>query len=254
LLTRKGLAVYGKPGDDSALLRRYHAMQDLSARDDLVRRYLPLVRTLAKRYSYTSEPLDDLCQVGAMALCKAIDRYRPGCGASFKAYAVPTIVGELRRHFRDRVGAVHVPRGVQELAVLVGRTTEAMTAELGRTPTPRELAERTGRTVEEIVEAVGSVAARRAQSLTAADEADEPDRLAVLGDLDPGFEQAEDRAALAPALANLDARDRRILHLRFAEGLSQSEIAARVGISQMHVSRLLRRALQRLHEELETEE
>jgi RNA polymerase sigma-B factor len=163
-------------------------------------------------------------------------------------------VGELRRHFRDRVGAVHVPRGVQELAVLVGRTTEALTAELGRTPTPRELAERTGRTGEEIDEAVGAVAARRAQSLTAADEADEPDRLAVLGDLDPGFEQAEDRAALAPALANLDARDRRILHLRFAEGLSQSEIAARVGISQMHVSRLLRRALQRLHEELETEE
>ena len=240
--------------DDLSLLRRVRESGDQAARDELLRRYLPFARALARRFALHGEPLDDLEQVAAIGLLKAIDRFDPSHEAALTTYATPTIVGELRRHFRDRVGAVHVPRGVQELAVLVGRTTEAMTAELGRTPTPRELAERTGRTVEEIVEAVGSVAARRAQSLTAADDADEPDRLAVLGDVDPGFEQAEDRAALAPALANLDARDRRILHLRFAEGLSQSEIAARVGISQMHVSRLLRRALQRLHEELETAE
>src|SRR5580765_2485530 len=130
-----GLAVYYKPGDDGSLLRRYHSGQDLAARDELVRKYLPLIRSLAKRYSYTSEPLDDLCQVGAIALCKAIDRYRPGNGASFKAYAVPTIVGELRRHFRDTGWAIHIPRSLQERARTVGVALNELSSKLGRSPT-----------------------------------------------------------------------------------------------------------------------
>src|SRR6476469_10406281 len=128
----------------------YHSQPDLAARDELVQRYLPLVRSLAKRYSYTSEPLDDLCQVGAMALCKAIDRYRPGCGASFKAYAVPTIVGELRRHFRDTGWALHIPRSLQERARALGVALNDLSARLGRSPTIAELAASTGMSREDV--------------------------------------------------------------------------------------------------------
>src|SRR3954447_8498534 len=132
--------MYFKPGDDASLLHRYQTAQDLAARDELVRKYLPLVRNLARRYSYTSEPLDDLCQVGAMALCKAIERYRPGTGSSFKAYAVPTIVGELRRHFRDTGWALHMPRSLQELARKVGMAVNTLSTRLGRSPTIAEIA------------------------------------------------------------------------------------------------------------------
>src|SRR3954468_1812257 len=124
--------MYYKAGDDSSLLRRYQTTQDLAARDELVRNYLPLIRSLAKRYSYTSEPLDDLCQVGAMALCKAIERYRAGGGSSFKAYAVPTIVGELRRHFRDTGWALHIPRSLQDRARRLGAGVNELSARLGR--------------------------------------------------------------------------------------------------------------------------
>src|SRR3954454_6150855 len=127
--------MFSQRRDDQSLLYRYHAHNDLTARDDLVERYLPLVKRLARRYSYTSEPLDDLSQVGAIALLKAIDRYQPGKGSSFRAYAVPTIVGEMRRHFRDTGWSVHIPRALQERAGLAGNALTALTAELGRSPT-----------------------------------------------------------------------------------------------------------------------
>jgi RNA polymerase sigma-B factor len=239
--------VYYKPGDDSSLLRRYQATQDLAAREELVRKYLPLVRSLAMRYAYTSEPLDDLCQVGAMALCKAIDRYRPGCGSSFKAYAVPTIVGEMRRHFRDTSWALHIPRSLQERARRLGHALNEQSSRLGRSPTIAELATTTGLSREEVIEGLEVRMAYDAAPLDASTESgDETGWLDRLGAEDERFEKVELGAMLARTMRALPERERLLLYLRFSEDLSQSEIAERVGVSQMHVSRLLRRAVERL--------
>jgi RNA polymerase sigma-B factor len=239
--------VYYKPGDDSSLLRRYQATQDLAARDELVRKYLPLVRSLAMRYAYTSEPLDDLCQVGAMALCKAIDRYRPGFGSSFKAYAVPTIVGEMRRHFRDTSWALHIPRSLQERARRLGHALNEQSSRLGRSPTIAELATATGLSREEVIEGLEVRMAYDAAPLDAGVESDgETGWLDRLGAEDERFEKVELGAMLARTMRALPERERLLLYLRFSEDLSQSEIAQRVGVSQMHVSRLLRRAVERL--------
>jgi RNA polymerase sigma-B factor len=240
--------VYLGPRDEQSLLDTYHSQQDLGARDELVQRYLPLVRSLAKRYSYTSEPLDDLCQVGAMALCKAIDRYRPGCGASFKAYAVPTIVGELRRHFRDTGWALHIPRSLQERARTVGTALNTLSTQLGRSPTIAEIAEFSGISREEAIEGLEVRMAYDAASLDAAMRDDDEDAglLARLGVDDGGFEAVEQQVILERTMRALPDRERELLHLRFSEDLSQSDIAKRVGVSQMHVSRLLRRAVARL--------
>jgi RNA polymerase sigma-B factor len=239
--------LYYKPGDDTSLLHRYHSARDVSARDELVRNYLPLVRSLAMRYSYTSEPLDDLCQVGAMALCKAIERYRPGVGASFKAYAVPTIVGELRRHFRDTGWALHIPRSLQERARRVGIALNELSARLGRSPTIAELADWTGLAREDVIEALEVRMAYDAAPLDAQPSGDDDTGwLARLGAEDDRFEMVELGATLERTMRALPARERVLLHLRFSEDLSQTEIAQRVGVSQMHVSRLLRRAVERL--------
>jgi RNA polymerase sigma-B factor len=239
--------LYFRPGDDASLLHRYHEMGDPTARDELVGRYLPLVRRLARRYSYTSEPLDDLCQVGAMALCKAIDRYRPGAGASFKAYAMPTIVGELRRHFRDTGWALHIPRPLQERARALGAALGTLGASLGRSPTIAELAEETGMSREDVIE---GLEVRMAYDTTSLDDrgAGEEDAawLTQLGAEDAGYERAELHAVIDQTLRSLPARERLLVHLRFSEDLSQSEIARRMGLSQMHVSRLLRRAIGQL--------
>lgn len=234
--------------DEESLLETYHSEQDLGARDELVQRYLPLVRSLAKRYSYTSEPLDDLCQVGAMALCKAIDRYRPGCGSSFKAYAVPTIVGELRRHFRDTGWALHIPRSLQERARTVGTALNALSTQLGRSPTIAEIAEFSDITREEAIEGLEVRMAYDAASLDASMREDDEDIgwLERLGSDDGGFEMVEHQVVLEHTMRALPERERMLLHLRFSEDLSQSDIAKRVGVSQMHVSRLLRRAVARL--------
>jgi RNA polymerase sigma-B factor len=234
--------VYQKSGDDSSLLRRYQTTQDLGARDELVLRYLPLVRSLAKRYSYTSEPLDDLCQVGAMALCKAIERYRAGGGSSFKAYAVPTIVGELRRHFRDTGWALHIPRSLQDRARRLGAGINELSARLGRSPTIAELAEWSGLSREEVIEGLEVRMAYDTSPLDAPGQNDEE----RLGMEDDALERVEYHAVLERTLRALPERERVLLQMRFAEDLSQSEIARRVGVSQMHVSRLLRRALERL--------
>jgi RNA polymerase sigma-B factor len=239
--------VYYKPGDDGSLLRRYQTANDLAARDELVRKYLPLIRSLARRYSYTTEPLDDLCQVGAMALCKAIDRYRPGQGSSFKAYAVPTIVGEMRRHFRDNGWAVHIPRSLQDRARRLGIGLNELSARLGRSPTIAELAEWAGLSREDVIEGLDVRMAYDTSPLDARGHgSDDEGWTARLGEEDAALERVEYTAVLERTMRALPERDRELLHMRFAEDLSQSEIARRVGVSQMHVSRMLRRAVERL--------
>jgi RNA polymerase sigma-B factor len=239
--------VYYRPGDDASLLRRYQTAHDLAARDELVRSYLPLIRSLAHRYSYTTEPIDDLCQVGAMALVKAIERYREGEGASFKAYAVPTIVGEMRRHFRDNGWALHIPRSLQDRARKLGTGLNALSARLGRSPTIGELAEWAGLSREEVIEGLEVRMAYDTSPLDAPSQStDDEGWTARLGAEDAALERVEYNAVLERTLKALPERERELLHMRFAEDLSQSEIARRVGVSQMHVSRLLRRAVERM--------
>jgi RNA polymerase sigma-B factor len=237
------------------LIRRYREEGDLAARERLIERNMSLVHSLARRYANRGEQLEDLVQIGAIGLIKAIDRFDPQRGVALTTYAMPTIIGEIKRHFRDRGWAVRVPRGLQELGMKVGRLVEQLTVELERSPTIPELAKAAGVGEEEVLEALESSRAYASVSLTAADADDEDgDPLDGFGHDDPAYEVSEDRAVLAPGFRVLDQRERRIILLRFYAGLTQSQIAARVGISQMHVSRLIRRALERLRIELGVEE
>jgi RNA polymerase sigma-B factor len=212
---------------------------------------MPMVRALARRYAGRGEPLEDLVQVGAIGLIKAIDRFDPSRGKELSALAAPTILGELRRHFRDRAWALHVPRALQENQARVARTLEELTARLGRSPSLGELERETGLPVETVLEALAAAGAYRPASLDApppgrSRDADwEPRAIAMS---EEGFELALGRAALGDGVERLPARERIILHLRFEQGLSQSEIGQRIGISQMHVSRLIRRAIERLRQ------
>jgi RNA polymerase sigma-B factor len=205
---------------------------------------MPLVRALATRYAGRGEPFEDLVQVGAIGLIKAVDRFDVDRGVEFSSYAVPTIVGEIRRHFRDKAWAMHVPRRLKELSVRLSRVLDELTTELGRSPTIAELAEATGAEEEEVIDALDSSNAYSTRSLDAPFEQGQDGSLAdTLGDDDAGFEEVEDGSIVATGLDALDERERRIVELRFFEELTQSQIAAEVGISQMHVSRLLRHAL-----------
>jgi len=210
---------------------------------------LPLARHVAARYRRGSEPIEDLEQVAALALVKAIDRFDPTRGISFSSYAVPTISGELRRHFRDHTWALRVPRDLQELAIKVGKAESALQLELGRAPTAAEVADRLDCSVEELLEARDAAGANRMSSLDApvSSEEDEGASLAdMLGADDEGLEDVERTLTLRSALEVLDDRSREILRLRFTEELTQSAIGERVGLSQMHVSRLIRQALETL--------
>ncbi len=222
-------------------------------RAELVELHLPLVRFFARRYAGRGEPLDDLVQVASLGLLKAIDRFEPARGLEFSTYASPTVLGEIRRHFRDRTWAVHVARGLQELTTQVGAVVPDLTQELGRAPSVPELAARVGQPEERVLEALECLSAHTAHSLDAPTGEDY-----TLGDTlgfeDGGLAEVEMHESLTPALARLPERERRILQLRFYGNLTQSQIAARLGISQMHVSRLLARTLARLREELLTEE
>jgi RNA polymerase sigma-B factor len=241
--------LYLRPRDEEFLLDRYRRLGDVAARDELVERYLPLVKRLAKRYAHTSEPLDDLCQVGAIALVRALDRYEPGKGASLKAYVVPTILGEMRRHFRDTGWSVHIPRALQESAREVGIALNALSAKLGRSPTIAEIADWMRVGSEEVIEALEARMAYDATSLEASTRAGSDDSdgwIHRLGAEDESFERVETTAMFQRTLKAMPPRERVMIHLRFTEDLSQSEIAKRVGLSQMHVSRLLRRAIERL--------
>ena len=243
--------------DDRALLRRYHEDGDLAAREQLIEQYMSLVRSLARRYSYRGEQLDDLVQIGAIGLIKAIDRFDVDRGVELTTYATPNIIGEIKRHFRDKGWSVRVPRGLQELNVQLSKLIEELTVQLGRSPTIPELAKASGSDEEIVVEALESGRAYSSVSLSTGggqDESGELDPLESLGAEEPQYEVSEDRAMLAPGFRVLDERERRILHLRFFKGLTQSQIAQQVGISQMHVSRLIRRALEKMREEIAVEE
>ena len=214
---------------------------------------MSLVRSLARRYAYRGEQLDDLVQIGAIGLIKAIDRFDVDRGVELTTYATPNIIGEIKRHFRDKGWSVRVPRGLQELNVKLSKLIEEQTIELGRSPTIPELAKVAGVEEELVVEAIESGRAYSTVSLSTGggqDEEGELDPLESLGSEEPQYEVSEDRAMLAPGLKALDERERLIIHLRFFKGLTQSQIAQQVGISQMHVSRLIRRALERIREEI----
>jgi RNA polymerase sigma-B factor len=235
--------------NDVALLRRFAATRDSALREQLVHRYLPLARYAANHYARRSEPFDDLVQVASLGLLKAIDRFDPYNGATFSSYALPTMLGELRRHFRDRGWAVRPPRTLQEHALLVERATSELTYALGRSPTVAELAERSGLELEQVLEAREAIVAHSATSLSApvGDDEDTAELGDLIGGEDPGYELADQRATIAALLHALSRREREILRLRMEEDLTQSEIGERVGLSQMHVSRLLRQILDKLH-------
>jgi RNA polymerase sigma-B factor len=224
---------------------------DREARDRLVERYLRLAQTLARRYAHTSEPLDDLEQVACVGLVQAVDRFDPDRGVAFTSFAVPTILGELRRHFRDRTWAVRVPREVRDTATAVERTVETLGAELGRKPTAAEVAQASGLTVERVLEAREAAAVYRCESLDQPLHSDGDDAPQTLGDRlgarDPELDRIEDSVFIEQlATATLSRRDRDVLRLRLRDDLLQREIAERVGISQMQVSRVLRESLTRL--------
>ena len=256
--TERAAAPRGYPADpegraararaDRRLLERAHA-GDPAARAAVVERFLPLARQLARRYQRGGELLDDLNQVASLGLLKAVDRYDPERQTAFSSFAVPTILGELKRHFRDKGWSVRVPRDLQELAVRLDPVGEELSRELGRAATPAEIAERTGTTVEQVLEAREAAGAYRAVSLDRPREDDEEESAGiVLGIEDPGFGVAEDSATVERLMRVLSDREREVLRLRFAEDLTQAEIGQRVGVSQMHVSRIIRQAIARLRE------
>ena len=211
---------------------------------------MSLVRSLARRYSYRGEQLEDLVQIGAIGLIKAIDRFDLDRGVELTTYATPNIIGEIKRHFRDKGWSVRVPRGLQELNVQLSRLMEQLTVQLGRSPTIPELAKASGSTEEDVLEALESGRAYSSLSLSTGggggDGDDDLDPLESIGSEEHEYEVSEDRAVLAPGFRALDERERKILQLRFFDGLTQSQIAQQVGISQMHVSRLIRRSLEKI--------
>lgn len=235
--------------DARELFERWHSHHDRRAREELVRRYLPLAQRLARRYRGAREPLDDLEQVASLGLVKAIDRYDASRGIGFQHFAVPTILGELKRYFRDCGWAVHMPRGIQELALRVSQAERQLATRTGREPTYQEVAEFLELSVAEVLEAAEAAAAHHAVSLdTPHDDGDgEAGTLAdLIGEVDARYSLVNLAASLAPAAGRLSERDRRVLALRFAHDRTQSEIARDVGVSQMQVSRILSRALAEL--------
>ncbi len=231
------------------LLVCYHRSGDLQAREELVQRFLPLARDLALRYSYTDEPFDDLFQVACMGLIKAIDRFEPGRGTKFTSYAAPTILGELKRHFRDKGWALHVSRELQERTLAVSRETERLSKELGRSPTVKEIAAGLGTTTEKVLEASEASRAYEASSLdapAAREDGESAPLVEMLGGPDSSYELVDSRQVIGSTWRELPTLEQQVLKLRFVDDLNQREIGERIGYSQMHVSRLLRRALNRL--------
>lgn len=245
------------PGPDEHLaedldLFRKQRDGDATAREELVQRFMPLTRSLAMRYRGGSESQDDLTQVASLGLLHAIDRFDPERGIPFPAFAAPTILGELRRHFRDRVFAMRVPRGLQERISLVDQSIARLTGDLGRSPSVREIAAHLEVSEHDVLEAFEAGEARRTVSLDqpagASAEAEDSTLADRMGTDDASFETVEQRTAIGTGLPVLGDRELLVLRLRFVEDLTQSQIAERIGHSQMHVSRILRGALQRLRE------
>ena len=238
----------GRERDVTALFERYR-QGDEGAKEQLVERFLPLARHLARRYLSGPER-EDVEQVAALGLLKAIERFDPQRGLAFTSFAVPTILGEVKRYFRDLGWTVRVPRSIQELVPKVEKATEALTGKLGHTPTAEEVAAYCGVSVEDVLEARGSASAHRADSLDRpVAEEGEASRGDLMGDVDPGFAHVEQAVDVQRLLTALPEREQRIVRLRFEHDLTQREIAEHVGLSQMHVSRLLRDALTQLAEQ-----
>jgi len=264
----------GIPGDEDVVLTGLHHVRARSAelfavlrdeeesaevrstaRDDLVHLHLSLVEHCARRFRNRGEPYEDLVQVGTIGLIKAVDRFETQRGVEFSTFATPTVIGEIKRHFRDRGWAIRVPRRLQELRMQIGGATGELTQKLGRSPTPRELAEVIGCSVEQVMEAIESSHAYATLSLDASDDSDDgpPAMLATLGVVDTHMEHVEIRESIKPLLEGLGEREKRILLLRFFKNMTQSQIAEEIGVSQMHVSRLLTRTLTRLRTSLDAD-
>jgi RNA polymerase sigma-B factor len=233
------------------LLERYHHHGDRAARDKLAAEMLPLARALAGRYAGRGEPLDDLVQVACIGVMKAIDGFDLTREVRFSSYATPTVLGEIKRHFRDRTWALHVPRGTQELQLKVAKARDDLTNDLGRSPTVGELAQKVEASLEDVLDALQSAQAHRTRSFD--EPAGEDSTLAEsLGAADPDLARAEMRVLLDDAFGVLSDRDREILRLRFEEDLTQTETSRVIGVSQMQVSRLIRQSLSRMRMDIES--
>ncbi len=238
---------------DDQLWARFVERRDPAIREELVRRNLPFAKRLALRYRGASESFDDLLQVANLGLLNAIDRFEPERGIPFTAFASPTILGELKRHFRDRVWTVRVPRGLHDRMAKVDKAITELTEKLQRSPSIGEIADRLEIDQTDVLEVMEANHNRRPLSLdrpAGLEEDDESPAAEWIGEEDEGYELVEGRVALDAALPHLDERERLVLRLRFAEDMTQSQIAERIGNSQMHVSRILRRALAKIREQI----
>jgi RNA polymerase sigma-B factor len=234
--------------DDRDLVLR-KAEGDAAAREELIERYMPLVQRLAARYRHGKEPMEDLIQAGSVGLVKAVDRFDPDRGLPLASFAVPTILGELKRHFRDHGWAVHMPRELQERILKVERVADELATGLARSPSIAEIAARLELSEEDVLEAMAAAGAATPLSLDAkppSPEEDGPTVAEKVGDVDPGYEVVEYGASIGEAVEELSERERLVMHLRFVEDQTQSQIAERIGVSQMHVSRIIRRTVDRL--------
>lgn len=241
-----------RAGREHELLRRYHVEGDPRAKDELAEEMLPLARALAGRYAGRGEPLDDLVQVACIGIMKAIEGFDLSRDVRFSSYATPTVLGEIKRHFRDRTWAMRVPRGMQELQLKIAKARDRLTTTLGRSPTVQELADAVEAPFEEVLQTLQSVSARRTRSL---DEPMGEDREMTLADSigadDPEMERSEMRVLIDGAMKVLSARDREVLRLRFEQDLTQTEISNRIGVSQMQISRIIRQSLARMRLDIE---
>ncbi|MEJ7783348.1 MAG: SigB/SigF/SigG family RNA polymerase sigma factor [Solirubrobacteraceae bacterium] len=240
----------GRAARERELLRRFHVQGDPTARDELAEEMLPLARALAGRYAGRGEPIDDLIQVACIGIMKAIDGFDLDREVRFSSYATPTVLGEIKRYFRDKTWAMRVPRGMQELQLEIARARDKLTSELGRSPNVQELAEAVDQPFEEVLLTIQSQEARRTRSLE--EPMGEDMTLAdSVGGVDPDLARAEIRVLLDEAFDVLSERDQEVLRLRFEDDLTQTEISRRIGVSQMQVSRLIRQSLSRLRMDIE---
>ena len=254
LPTPKGRLAWDK-GRTHELFRRYKQQGDEAARDELIMSHLNLVRFLASKFKNRGEPLDDLVQVGTIGLIKAIDRFDPDRGLEFTTYATPTVMGEIKRHFRDKGWSVRVPRRLQELSAKVNQATDELTKQLQRSPSTEEVAKRLGVSVDEVLEAMESSGAYSSVPLEGggSDDDDSPSVIDHYATVDQDLAASDDRMVIEDTIAGFSPREQEVIRMRFRDGLTQVEIAKRLGISQVQVSRLLRRTLKKVQEKIDPE-
>ena len=253
--TPKGKAAWDKDRTRE-LFRQYKATGDPEVRDQLIVSHLNLVRFLASKFKNRGEPLDDLIQVGTIGLIKAIDRFDPSRGLEFTTYATPTILGEIKRHFRDKGWSVRVPRRLQELSAKVNQANDELTNELSRSPSVEEIAKRVGASVDDVLEAMESSSAYSSVPLEGGGSSDDDDAPSVIDHYateDENLAASDDRIGLEDAIRDFSPREKDVIRMRFFEGMTQVEIAERLGISQVQVSRLLRRTLRRVQDKIDPE-